>query len=101
MVDTPSKPTLPDAVRREIRAPYLSIRTERQYVYRIRGFIRHHRPRHPRDMGSGEVESFLSMLANERRVSASTRNPVLSALLFLYRAVQPATPRTGRVARGL
>ena len=43
--------------------------------------------RHPRDMGAAEVESFLTMLATERHVSASTHNQALSALLFLYREV--------------
>ena len=43
--------------------------------------------RHPRDMGVTEVEAFLSMLANERKVSASTHNQALSAVLFLYREV--------------
>lgn len=43
--------------------------------------------RHPRDMGGREVEAFLSMMANERKVSASTHNQALSALLFLYREV--------------
>src|SRR5882724_9176600 len=79
--------TLVDVVRREIRARHLSIRTEQQYVYWIRWFVRNNLPRHPRDMGAGEVEAFLSMLANERQVSASTHNQALSALLFLYRAV--------------
>jgi len=43
--------------------------------------------RHPREMGVADVETFLSMLANERKVSASTHNQALSALLFLYREV--------------
>lgn len=43
--------------------------------------------RHPRSMGAGEVEAFLNMLANERKVSASTHNQALSAILFLYREV--------------
>ncbi len=43
--------------------------------------------RHPRDMGQPEIEAYLSMLANERRVAASTHNQALSALLFLYREV--------------
>ncbi len=99
------KLTLLEAVRREIRTRHMSIRTEEQYVYWIRAYVRHHGLRHPRDMGPAEVESFLSMLATERRVSASTHNQALSALLFLYRAVlkqdlpwlegleRPRTPR--------
>jgi len=79
--------TLLETVRREIRARHLSLRTERQYVYWIRDFVRHFDRRHPREMGAAEVQAYLSVLANERRVSASTDNQVLSALLFLYRAV--------------
>lgn len=81
------KPTLLDAVRREIRTRHLSIRTEQQYVYWVRWFVRHFQRRHPRDLGATEVQAFLAMLANERHVSASTHNQALSALLFLYRAV--------------
>jgi integron integrase len=83
----PPSLTLLEAVRREIRARHLSIRTEQQYVYWVRCFVRHFQRRHPRELGAAEVEAFLAMLANERRVSASTHNQALSALLFLYRAV--------------
>ena len=71
------------------RARYLhySLSTERAYVYWIRFFIRWHAMKHPRDMGAAEVESFLSMLASQRRVSSSTHKQALSALLFLYREV--------------
>lgn len=88
MVAVQSAPlTLLEAVRREIRSRHLSLRTEQQYVYWIRDFVRHFDRRHPPEMGAAEVEAYLSMLANERRVSASTHNQALSALLFLYRAV--------------
>ena len=53
----------------------------------IRRFILHNGKRHPREMGAPEVEAFLSYLANERNVAASTQNQALSALLFLYRDV--------------
>ena len=53
----------------------------------IRRFVRYHGTRHPRELGAAEVARFLSMLALERRVSASTQNQALSALLFLYRNV--------------
>jgi integron integrase len=85
--DPPPGLTLLEAVRREIRARHLSIRTEQQYVYWVRCFVRHFQRRHPRELGAVEVEAFLAMLANERRVAASTHNQALSALLFLYRAV--------------
>ena len=87
-METSSSPTLTllDAVRREIRTRHLSIRTEQQYVYWIRWFVRYHRRRHPREMGAAEVDAFLSMLASERRASPSTHSQARSALLFLYRA---------------
>ena len=68
-----------------------SLNTEKVYLYWVGFFIRWHgrggQTRHPRDMGAPEVEAFLSMLANERKVSSSTHNQALSALLFLYREV--------------
>lgn len=76
-----------DQVRERARYLHFSLRTEKAYVYWARFFIRWHGLRHPRDLGALEVESFLAMLANERRVSASTHNQALSALLFLYREV--------------
>jgi integron integrase len=53
----------------------------------VRYFVRWHGVKHPRDMGSGEVQAFLTMLATQRGVSSSTHNQALSALLFLYREV--------------
>jgi integron integrase len=88
-VDTarPPSPTLLEVLRREIRARHMSLRTEDTYVYWVRDFVRYHGRRHPRDMGPADAEAYLSMLANRRRVAASTHNQALSALLFLYRAV--------------
>jgi site-specific recombinase XerD len=57
------------------------------YLSWVRFFIRWHALKHPRDMGAPEVEAFLSMLASDRKVSPSTHNQALSALLFLYREV--------------
>ena len=79
---------LMDQVRERIRYLHYSLSTEKLYTYWVRFFIRWHGLRHPRDMGPAEVEAFLSMLANERKVSASTHNQALSALLFLYREVR-------------
>ena len=76
-----------DQLRERVRYLHYSLSTEKVYLYWVRFFIRWHGVRHPRDMGAPEVESFLSMLANERKVSASTHNQALSALLFLYREV--------------
>jgi integron integrase len=66
---------------------HYSLSTEKAYLYWIRFFIRWHGVKHPRDMGSAQVEAFLTMLAAQRRVSSSTHNQALSALLFLYREV--------------
>ncbi|MBN8888657.1 MAG: integron integrase [Rudaea sp.] len=76
-----------DQVRERVRYHHYSLSTERIYVLWIRTYIRFHRLRHPRDMGQPEVERFLSYLANERRVSASTHKQALAALLFLYKRV--------------
>lgn len=76
-----------DQLRERIRYKHYSLRTEQAYVYWVRFFVRSQGLRHPRDMGAPEVEAFLSMLANERHVSASTHSQALSALLFLYREV--------------
>lgn len=56
-------------------------------MYWVRFFVRFHGLRHPREMGAAEVEAFLTYLANERTVSASTHKQALSAILFLYREV--------------
>lgn len=74
-------------VRDRIRAKHYSLRTERSYIDWTRRFILFHGKRHPRDIGAPEVEAFLSHLAVERKVSASTQNQALAALLFLYRHV--------------
>ena len=63
-----------DQVRHAIRIRHYSRRTEEAYVGWIRRFIRFHGKRHPREMGEVEVTTFLSSLAVERRVSASTQN---------------------------
>jgi len=76
-----------DRVREAVRTRHYSRRTEEAYVHWIRRFIVFHEKRHPREMGAPEVSAFLTWLAVERRVSASTQNQALSALLFLYRQV--------------
>ncbi len=88
----PCKPALMskrllDQLRERIRYMHYSLRTEEAYVYWVRFFIRWHGLRHPRDMGAPEVERFLTHLATERRVSASTHKQALSALLYLYKEV--------------
>lgn len=76
-----------DQVRERIRYLHYSLSTEQTYVYWVRWFIRFHGLRHPRELGKPEVEAFLTMLAHERKVSASTHRQALSALLFLYKEV--------------
>jgi integron integrase len=80
-------PKLLDQVRDKIRVKHYSIRTETQYLQWIKRFIFFHGKQHPRDLGATEVEAFLTHLATEGNVSASTQNQALSALLFLYREV--------------
>jgi integron integrase len=83
----PGQPRLLERVSRAARARHFSPRTERAYTHWIRRFILHHHKRHPADMGEPEITAFLSSLATDRRVSASTQNQALSALLFLYEEV--------------
>ncbi|PYV20126.1 MAG: integron integrase, partial [Acidobacteria bacterium] len=80
-------PRLPDLVRQEIRRPYYSPRTEKSYLSWIRRFWVFHGKRHPAGMGQKEIARFLTYLAVDLKVSASTQNQALSALLFLYRDV--------------
>ena len=81
------KPKLLDQVRAAIRVRHYSLRTEEAYVNWIKRFIFFHKKRHPSEMGEPEVTQFLSSLAVEKHVSASTQNQALAALLFLYRHV--------------
>ena len=83
----PPAQRLLDQVREKIRLKHYSYRTEQQYVAWIRRYIVHHDKRHPRDLGVGHVEAFLSHLAIDRSVAASTQNQALAAILFLYRHV--------------
>ena len=81
------KSRLLDWVRQEIRKRHYSRRTEKSYVGWIRRFILFHGKRHPAEMGEAEISHYLSHLAVSGKVSASTQNQALSALLFLYRQV--------------
>ncbi len=76
-----------DEVRATLRLRHYSIRTEEAYVACIRRFILYHKKRHPRDMGVDEIRQYLSHLATDNQVAASTQNVALSALLFLYKEV--------------
>lgn len=73
-----------DQVRETIQRKHYSHRTEESYVHWIKHYILFHNKRHPREMGSAEIEAFLTHLATNEHVAASTQNQALSALLFLY-----------------
>jgi integron integrase len=76
-----------DQCREVMRFLHFSLRTEEAYTHWIRRFIVWSGKRHPREMGEAEVRAFLTHLAAERRVSASTQNQALNALLCLYQKV--------------
>jgi integron integrase len=80
-------PKLLDRVRWHLRLKRYSIRTERAYTDWIRRFILFHGKRHPDEMGEDEIAAFLSYLAIDRVVAASTQNQAFNALLFLYQRV--------------
>ena len=80
-------PRLLEQVRNAMRVRRYSYRTEQSYVEWIKRFVHFHGRRHPREMGAAEVSAFLTNLARERNVAASTQNQALSALLFLYKHV--------------
>jgi integron integrase len=84
---TPPPRKLLDLVRDALRVKHYSIRTEDAYVDWARRFILFHHKRHPAEMGAPEVNAFLTYLAVEQHVAASTQNQALSALLFLYRSI--------------
>jgi integron integrase len=85
-------PRLMDQVRARLRVRHASPRTEECYVAWLRRFIIFHRRRHPAEMGAPQIVDFLSHLATTARVSASTQNQALSAILFLYREVLGVEP---------
>jgi integron integrase len=84
---TTKPPKLLDQVRDRLRVKHYSIRTEHTYVDWIKRYILFHGKRHPKDMAARDVEAFLTHLAVQGRVAASTQNQAKSAILFLYREV--------------
>ena len=84
---TPKSRKLLDQIRDAIRLKHYSYSTEKTYVHWARRYILFHNKRHPAEMGAVEIETFLTHLAKEDNVSASTQNQALNALLFLYRSV--------------
>jgi integron integrase len=89
-------PRLLNRVRAAVRLRHYSLRTEEAYVAWVRRFILYHGKRHPLEMGAAEINAFLTHLAVEGHVSASTQNQAFSALLFLYQKVLEIEP--GRIA---
>lgn len=87
MTDPSPPPRLLDQLRRLCRLHHFSHRTEDAYCLWVRRFIVFNAKRHPRELGPDAVSRFLSSLATDRHVSASTQNQALCALLFLYRVV--------------
>jgi site-specific recombinase XerD len=82
-----SQPKLIDQVRNAIRLKHYSLRTEEAYWHWIKRFILFHNKRHPNDMGETEITEFLTYLAVQKKVAASTQNQALSAILFFQFAI--------------
>ncbi len=80
-------PKLLDQMRESMRARHYRSRTEETYCQWVRRYILFHQKRHPADMGEPEINAFLTHLAVKDKVSASTQNQALSAILYLYRHV--------------
>jgi hypothetical protein len=81
--DIPRSPKLLERMRAHLRTRHHSIRTEEAYLDWARRFILFHGKQHPQEMGAAEVEAFLSHLAVDRQVSASTKNQAKAAILYL------------------
>jgi site-specific recombinase XerD len=82
-------------VREIIRRKHYSQKTEQAYLNWIKQYILFHDKKHLQDMATTELETFLTYLAVERKVAASTQNQALSAILFLYREVLGKPVETG------
>lgn len=82
-----NKPKLLDEVKNKLRTDRYSAKTEEAYIYWIKDYIRYHQKQHPKNLGKKDFEKYLSFLATERKVSASTQNQALSAILFLYKKI--------------
>lgn len=95
-----TKPKLLDQIRDVLRLKHMSYRTEEAYLSWVKRFILFHDKRHPKDMGAQEIRAFLTHLAVQEKVAASTQNNALNDLLFLYRHVlkQPF-PELGTIER--
>ena len=81
------KPRLLDQVREALRVCHYSIRTEEAYVQWMKRYVLFHNKRHPSELGERDVSAYLTHLASEKNVAASTQNQALSAVLCLYKKV--------------
>ena len=89
-LDQPQPGSLLSKAQRILRRKHYSYRTEQSYLGWIRRFILFHGKRHPVHLGRTEIEAFLSHLALQQKVAASTQNQAFNAILFLYRTVLEA-----------
>lgn len=80
-------PGLFEVIRSKIRVKHYSIRTEKSYIQWIKSYLNFYSLQHPRELDAEQIETYLTHLAVKRKVSASTQNQALSALLFLYKQV--------------
>jgi len=79
--------SLVTSLRSALRLRHYSQRTEDSYISWVRRFVKSSGMRHPRELGAADVSQFLSHLAVDGKVSASTQNQALAAIVFLYRDV--------------
>ena len=86
-VSSPKGKKLLEQARDTLRTKHYSYRTEKSYLDWMKKFILFHEKRHPNEMGPPEVQDYITYLAVERKVSASTQNQALSAIVFLYKYV--------------
>jgi site-specific recombinase XerD len=70
-----------------LRVRHYSLKTEKQYVYWVKEYVHFNNLKHPKDFGGSEIAHFLTHLAMDKNVAASTQNQALSALVFLYKNV--------------
>jgi integron integrase len=80
-------PKLLDQMRDKLRLKHYAYKTEKSYLQWVKRYILFHQKRHPKDMGTIEIEAFLTHLATDLHVAASTQNQAFNAILFLYREV--------------
>jgi integrase len=99
-MQTPKPLTLFGAIRENARLRHYSLRTEKTYIAWARRFMQFCGGRHPRSLGASEITTFLTHLAVDLKVSASSQNQALQALIFLYRDVlQIDLPMLDRIVR--